>query len=380
MIEWSIIGSTEELRALRAPWEALHAGASAPYFLGFDFCLAAWDAVHRPAGASLAHAAAFESGRLAAVLPMVLKRRRLWTVATACSPLATDESDVLVRPGADRAMLADGLFRTLLAVARPDIVEVRFVRAGSSLDQAVQASAGSRIVKIEREGIPYARLHEEADWASYAGSLEADYRRKIERAARRLGKEGRIEFHVAEDLSASDAAWLFAQKRKWAERTSNLGPWVFSDAYRAFLQAVFDARIGFRAFTLIVGSRLAAMKIVALDGTAATGVIGAFDEAFKQGSPGLVLDEMVTRHVFERHRTPDGGRLDFNFGPGLERPKLHWSRGHVLPCATYRIAPSWWGLLGSRVQQRLRRGERVSPARGALSVGTSGLPGGREGT
>jgi hypothetical protein len=103
-------------------------------------------------------------------------------------------------------------------------------------------------------------------------------------------------------------------------------------------------------------------------------MIIAFDEKYKRFSPGNVLDESMMRYVFENYRSADGSHLDITFGPGMERFKLHWSRGYVHPARSYRIVTSGRAWAKTRLKQTIaqvltpdrRRAHRQNPTRWGL--------------
>jgi CelD/BcsL family acetyltransferase involved in cellulose biosynthesis len=145
--------------------------------------------------------------------------------------------------------------------------------------------------------------------------------------------------------------WLFVHKRKWSERTKKRGEWVFSRHYQEFLNTLFASDQKFLAFALRLDEKPIAVKLLAINTNSASLVIIAFDEDYKRFSPGNVLDESMMQYVFENYRSADGSHLDVTFGPGVENFKLHWSRGHMHPARSFRMATSRLAWAKTRLKQ-----------------------------
>jgi CelD/BcsL family acetyltransferase involved in cellulose biosynthesis len=92
---------------------------------------------------------------------------------------------------------------------------------------------------------------------------------------------------------------------------------------------------------------------MAINTNSASLILIAYDEKHKRFSPGNVLDESMMRYVFENYRSADGRHLDITFGPGMERFKLHWSRGYVHPARSYRIVTSRRAWAKTRLEQAI---------------------------
>lgn len=297
----------------------------------------------------------YEDNRLRAVLPMVLRRRLLWTVATHCGPHVAEGSDILIDQATNSGAVATTLLQKLLALGRPDLMELYFVKSGSPLDIAVANVPGLKILEAEDEQIPYCDLAAAVDWASHKKSLDKKYQGMIARERRRLHEQGNVTLGVMRGEPTSAIDWMLEQKRKWAERTNKRGPWIFSPHFQEFLNKLLVTDPRLLVFVLQLDGAPIAAKCVAVNAGSANGVIAAYDDNYKQFSPGTVLDEMIFEHLFENYRAANGRPLDFDFGPGGERPKLHWSRGNVLAAKNYRIAATNWGLARFRLGQALAR-------------------------
>jgi CelD/BcsL family acetyltransferase involved in cellulose biosynthesis len=347
-----ILRSDEEFLSIAEQWKALAAEARGAYFLTFASCWASWTAIHKPRGHKLRCAALFEDGRLIAVLPMVVHRRGLWRMAQTLGPQTAETTDVLIARDAPTTTASE-IFERFIAAARPDIIDLPFVADGSPLDQAVARTRKPKSV-FQLEALPYAVLHDEADWENYERSLSRSYQQQIQRKLRRLQEQGAVTFDILEQDADAGVDWLLEQKAKWGERVGKLGPWLFSPHYRAYLKALVASEDRVLTFALKLDGAYCAVKVVALGPTLCTLIIGAYDEDRGSYSPGSILDAFWIKHVFETFSGSDGQHLDIDFGVGAERYKLHWSRRHMIETRTYKVLPSYWGAVPYRLNAALR--------------------------
>jgi CelD/BcsL family acetyltransferase involved in cellulose biosynthesis len=142
-------------------------------------------------------------------------------------------------------------------------------------------------------------------------------------------------------------------KRKWSERTHKRGDWVFSRYYKEFLSALFSSDPRFLVFALKLDEIPIAVKLLAINTISASLIILTYDEKYMRFSPGNILDDGMMKYVFENYRRADGSHLDVSFGAGMEKFKLHWSRGHANPARSYRIATSRWGWARIQLKQAI---------------------------
>jgi CelD/BcsL family acetyltransferase involved in cellulose biosynthesis len=354
-MDYRVLKSVDELVSIRDPWERLWAEAGAEYFLGFSSVYESWNRIHRPQGAALRCAVAFDSHRLVGVWPMVVRRPRLWKIAGPCGPGSAEGCDMLIERSADCRAAASALLGKFLSLARPDYLELKFVKLGSALELAIQSLPSVRTVETWDNNIPFADLKAEGDWASYTRSLNKRYQADCARCSRRLNEQGRVTFEVVRGMPTPLIDWLFVHKQKWSERTNKRGEWVFSTYYQDFVNTLFASDPRFLVFALKLDEIPIAVKLMAINTSSASLVMIAYDENYKRFSPGNVLDESMMRYVFENYRSPDGRHLDVTFGPGMESFKLHWSRGYVHPARSYRIVTSGPAWAKTRLKQTLAR-------------------------
>ena len=372
---YRILTSADELMSIRSQWDRLWAEAGAEYFLSFPSVCESWNRIHRPQGAALRCAVVCDQNRLLGVLPMILRRPRLWKIAGTCGPGSAEGSDMLIERSTESHAIASALLTKFLLLARPDYVDFEFVQLGCALQIAIQSIPGVHIIETWDNNIPYADLKAERDWTSYTRSLSKSYQADCARCSRRLNEQGRVTFEVVRGIYTPLIDWLFEHKRKWSERTNKRGEWVFSRYYQEFVNTLFVADSRFLVFALRLDEIPIAVKLMAINTKSASLIIIAFDEKYKRFSPGNVLDESMMRYVFENYRSADGRHLDITFGPGMERFKLHWSRGYVHPARSYRIVTSGRAWVKTRLKQAIaqvltpdRRRARISPSSPPLST------------
>ena len=337
---YRILKSADELVSIRAQWDRLWAETGAEYFLSFPSVYECWNRIYRPQGAALRCAVICDNHRLLGVLPMVLRRPRLWKIAGTCGPGSAEGCDMLIEQSAESHAIACALLTQFCVLARPDFVDFQFVKLGCALEIAIQGIPSARILETWDTNIPYASLKAEKDWTSYSRSLSKSYQADCARCSRRLNEQGRVTFEVVRGMHTPLIDWLFVHKREWSERTDKRGEWVFSRYYQEFVNALFASDPRFLVFALRLDEIPIAVKLMAINTNSASLILIAYDEKYKRFSPGNILDESMMRHVFESYRSADGSHLDITFGPGMERFKLHWSRGYVHPARSYRIVTS----------------------------------------
>ena len=256
-----------------------------------------------------------------------------------------------------------------MRAAKPDVLNLPFVRGGNALDRAVRGLPNYRAV-THTDVMPYALLSGERDWPAFERALNRGTQAQTARKKRRLDEMGAVTIEVIEGEADAAVDWLLDEKAKWGRKVNKRGAWLFDPAYRAYLKgyaAAGASRSGtVLTFTLRLDGRLAAVKTVVVGPTLCTLLIAAYDEALSRFSPGNILDEVWLRHVFENHRDEAGRRLDVNFGNGIERYKLHWGRGFTYPSHTYKVAATRWGELPYRLKAMAAVVRRLRPARGGV--------------
>lgn len=350
-VAFEIIDSREGLLVLKREWDELWRRSEGSYFQTFSCCLHSWD-VMGGQRRRLRCLVGREAGVLVLVWPVVTQRRAFWSVARQLGPEAAEFTDVLVadEPGAAQRVAA--AWRTLHDDLGVDLIQLPFVKVGSSLDQAVQGRG--RVLAADPDIAPYAHLRGESDWESYSRTLSSSHRKKQRNLRRRLAEQGEVRFEVVkgdDSRCPSLINWMLVHKRQWSERVGKKGAWVFDDRYRDLLVRLVcdpDGVQQFMVFVLWLDDEPIAVKVAAMGRTHVDLVIAGYDATFGKYSPGTRLDEFWIPWILNRG-------LDCDFGAGGEHYKMYWSRNNVRATLNYSIAGTPWGVAGSMTQKSVQR-------------------------
>ena len=345
-----VVRDANDLSLIRPEWETLWQRSNATYYLNFASCLQSWQSIHAPLGRNLACIVVRENSRVQAILPMVIYRRGLWRIGRTLGPNAAEGCDILAEPRAATALGSAALNRFLHDM-RPDFIDLPFVKADSLLDRAIASLPRLRVLEASPDQSPLALLQNETDWASYRAGLSRNYQKQIRNQARRFAELGTVEFETVIGNADHAIDWLLREKRKWAEKVNKRGPWIFSPLYQQYLRSFAATFPDFLTFILKLDGAPVAVKLAAINPTSCSLLIAAYDERYYKYSPGSLLDQLWLEYVFTHYHTAQGRPLDVDFGAGREIYKLHWSRGHVVPTRSYKLATSPWGSLPWRMTE-----------------------------
>jgi len=352
-LRYRILRSIEELTSIKTQWDALWAETGAEYYLSFSGIQHSWNEIHRPQGAALCCAVAFDEHDLLGILPMILQRHKFAKTAASCGPGSAEGCGMLVKKSKESQAIATALMQNFLRSVRPDYLLLNFVRLGSDLEVALQSVSSRDVINTWDEIIPHADLKKETSWQSYKDCLSKNYQGNTARARRRLGEQGKLTTEVVRGPADTLIDWIFLHKKQWSERTNKRGEWIFSRHYQQYLKVLMSSDPKFILFVLTLDGTPVAASMVAIDTKSASWIITTYDEKYKHFSPGNILAESMVEYVFENCRGDDGERLDFIFGPGRETAKMQWSRGHADEARSYRFVTSKWGFARTRVLQAI---------------------------
>lgn len=270
--------SLDELEAVRAEWDALADHEQVP-FLGQSWFGPWWRAFGD--GRSLAVAAAFDGGSLAAVFPLARRGRRLEALANDHTPI--------FRPfgTADGVRhVVDAAIASAQAVVAPALVDAH----RSLLILLDRTRDARRIVLVQR----YQRqpvIEFEGSWAEYRHSLDRKFRKDIERRRRKLEAEvaptpmllerpADVDAELTRAFHAEASGWKGRRgsailHERGAERFYRELAHEMGDRFRLAALAHDGAHVAFD-YTLVDHGRLWILK-------------GGFDETYRRYAPGLVL-------------------------------------------------------------------------------------------
>jgi CelD/BcsL family acetyltransferase involved in cellulose biosynthesis len=261
---------------------------------------------------------------------------------------------MLLDPDLDARPWIDSALDVIRRQAGCDVMILPYVKTSTALREALALLSQNAIV--EHEAGVCVNLRHETDWQSYYNSLSPTLRKKNRAFRRKIEKVGEIKLAVvpAGDPRCPDLIdWMLAQKRIWSERMGKSGPWLSSPHYREFLVRLLSDPNAIPKpflFTLTAGDILLGVKLQSAGKSLCEALVAAFNADYEKISPGVVLDEFCVQWAFEQ-------KLDCDFGNGLERNKLFWSRHESVETATFTVPLSLWGrsYLAARNWARKRR-------------------------
>jgi CelD/BcsL family acetyltransferase involved in cellulose biosynthesis len=328
-------------------------------YQSFDACLHMWETVAQAAGRKLFCLVGWQRERAVAIWPLTTLRQYAWRCLRPLEASGAEYTDMLLDPGIDATKWVYAALDGIRRDSRCDVMILPYVKAGTVLRQALGAFSTRTLIDYEA-GVEVA-LQREPDWQTYYSSLSSTIRRKYRNIRRKLDKLGevRLEAVPAGDRRCPELIdWMLREKRTWAERSHKSGPWIHSPQYRDFLvRLLSDAEAVPKSyiFTLHAGETLLAVKIQSAGKSLCEALVAAFNADYEKQSPGLILDEYCVQWAFER-------RLNCDFGNGLERNKLFWSRRESIETATYTVALSWWGGAYLRAREWSRKRKQKQQA------------------
>lgn len=373
---WRAITDPAALWRLKPDWDALWSRADGDHVLTERACFHAWANDDDPSRRRLHAVTGWEGRRLVFLWPLVIRRRYgLWNNVTQLGPHAGELAAVLTEPGPDSAARTVAAWDFMRRTSRADIAWLDYVKLGSPLHQVLAAdpalAAGSH-----PDVAPYVRWTGAMHWDEYYASLSSYTRKMQNKKHKSLAKTGDVAFEAVSDPARKSvlAGWLLEQKRHWARKTGKHGPWLTAEAYDRFLRDLAGdaAATECTVFTLSANGEVIAALFTSVAPRHVDWIIAAFDPAWGQHSPGLLLNEYALRWAFERG-------LSVEFGRGNENNKKFWSRGACHDILSYRVAISRRGAIIEAMRRglahaRSRRLSLLDPGVIALPVASGGNP------
>jgi CelD/BcsL family acetyltransferase involved in cellulose biosynthesis len=306
------ISAEADLEALAPEWRVLFEDVpAATPFQSPDWLLPWWRSF-RPGEPAILTARI--GGKLAAIAPLYLERTGSGARLLPLGISLSDYSDILVAPGAERAVLpalAGGVARLSPDVWRLDLGDL----PGTATALSLPAPEGWRREDGPHEVCPVLDV---VDWCA---SVPALRRRKLRMAQHRARRAGEVVFS---SVSAAEAgrfldALVALHAARWETKG---GEGVLADArvvafHRAALPRLIagglaDCRI------LTIGGRLAGAYYGLRRGSHAYAYLSGFDPAFTREAPGtLLVGDAVERACV-------AGLHVFHFLRGREAYKYDW--------------------------------------------------------
>lgn len=348
---WRAVTDPAELWRLKPDWDALWRAADGAHVQTERACFHAWHNDKDPSPRRLCALTGWQDGRLVFLWPLVIRRRHgLWNLASQLGPQAAELTAVLTEPGPEREARTQGAWDFLRRTGQADIVWLDYITLGSPLHHVMTETADRRgQAGTNPDVAPYLRWDEGTGWAEYYASLSAYTRKMQNKKHRGLAKTGEVTFEAASDPQRRSAlaGWLLEQKRHWARKTGKDGPWLTAPEYDCFLRELAGdpGATDCVVYTLSVNGAVIAALLASVGTRHVDWIIAAFDPAWGQYSPGLLLNEYCLRWAMERG-------LAVEFGRGLENNKKFWSRGVCHDVLCYRVPVSRRGVLVEAARHR----------------------------
>lgn len=288
---------------LEPEWTALFDDAK-PHqvFQGFAF-LSAWASAYAGNRAGIAVVAVRERGRLAAVAPLMRRRRGGLDMLQFMGAPVAQFDDVLIgresSPDVPAALWAgiEGL--------GADLLQARRIRA----DSALQRFRAPDALVFERLQAPFADLPERVDddqpGPAYSSKERSNFRRRL----RRLTERGDVSFRTVEpgSVAAELAVGAIDMKTASLRRQGLYAGTVGSASFRAFFQHVAqDPASGLLVSTIDMDGTPIGIDLSFLCKGVGFGHVLATDGAFEKEG----LGQLLVHHVFAGMKQRGAGRFD----------------------------------------------------------------------
>ena len=330
-VEVRMIKSTRELDALAPPWRRLFAASETRSpFMTHAFVRHWWTSFGR--GQALRVMLVQDADGPCAIAPLVLARRALgplvyqsleligtgalWGVGTGLA----DRTDLLLAERSEESV--DAIVREIRQASDWDVLNLRGIPETSTTARTLDANAerGTDLVREWRWRSPYLPLPESFD--VYLAARGKNFRRALRRKQLRLEARGPLTIDL--DAAACNPAGALARaadvcRRSWKGRQGT--SLLLHPQIRGFLERltadpdsgafIAELRVGETVVAYEFGFRMEG-KVWSYD--------SAFDSAFSDGSPGVLLTAGIIADACTR------GLLEYDFMRGDEPYKLAWTR------------------------------------------------------
>ena len=229
--------------------------------------------------------------------PLVKRERSLLFLDS----LTPQYNDVLVEDSDDAPAYVDYFWKVLCGLRSVRRLESKWIR-----DDSPFAGHLAKARKESGGGIwraPFIDFGKFDNWEAYLQSLPGKLRQGHRRRLRNLQRCGAVEFRMANAEScSSDMAWIFAQKRQWADRMGKSDRWIRAPATEEFFAAA--AREGIESgrtwlTVLSVDGATIAATLAFLDGSTLYGSKDGYDPAWHTYSPGRMLKLLTFERAFQ---------------------------------------------------------------------------------
>jgi len=321
------ISSATALASLREAWSTLARDAeNCPGNMTFEYCALAASGVLAHGG-SVRIAMVSDDMDLLALWPVSISRSGLLRIATPLTCGTGEEyGGPLVRAGAGSVVLKAAI-ETIRQVDA-DVLKVPLVQNDSPLQRALRDAPQPWVLALTPapwRTLPgfSIRLRGFPRWDDLLLTLPGSLRSSLRYRHKKLETRGRPEFGWCRSVSdaASVIAWLFDNKRRWAQSHGLKISYLNDNRTRDFFIELADqtdlSSIPLVAFVKLNGIPVAA-SINLVGARTVEGFVTTYDEAFATCSVGVLLTEFLVRWSHANGR-------DFDFRPLYSECKASWA-------------------------------------------------------
>lgn len=330
--EIRLITSLDAFRALRTEWDRLaDAARQSSFCLAYPYCELATE-LALAKGADVIVALVYERSELRALWPIAVYRRGLLRVA---KPLGCGSDEEYGAPLV-HALAASAVFTEVIRAAseiRADILEIRFVRSDSALQEALVPFRQSWLLPVVPERLHLLpgysiSLRDFDRWEDYSATLSKSLRGELRSHLRKLNAKGDAEFGWCRTVDDVEVVltWLFTSKRDWAISRGINTKYLFDEQVREFFVAL-ARRIDLSTIPLVTYLKLEGKPVAASVNLVSAGCFEGFiltyDEALSECSPGSLLQEYCMKWSHANGR-------DFDLRPLYSAYKARWANHQTL--------------------------------------------------
>jgi CelD/BcsL family acetyltransferase involved in cellulose biosynthesis len=322
------IENTEQFAALREDWNALlDASRSNCIFLTHEWLFTWWR--HLAVGRELSIFIAKDGGKLAGVLPLVIRQPQYSRMIPksleflGSGLIGSDYLDAIASPTAENEVVrsfTEHLTRLGL------VLQLTAVRSGSSIVNGLGVQLrgiGWSITDEEINRCPYIDLRGQT-WESFLTTLGSSQRYNFNRRLRNLQKNFDLQLDTARTVDAAHAALetiVDLHRKRW---TAGEASEAFQDNPTIAFHREFVELAAARGWLRIVVMRIDGAPVAALYGLRYGETFyfyqSGFDPAWSRHSVGLVIMGLAIKGAIEE------GASEYDFLHGSEEYKFHWTR------------------------------------------------------
>ncbi|MDD4616427.1 MAG: GNAT family N-acetyltransferase [Alphaproteobacteria bacterium] len=314
--------SFTEAQKLAPEWQALYERAGSPLFRDFNSFENWWRTLGQEEAFQIYIAIAkTPSGELRAVLPLVIRKRGIFSIIEQAGQEVFDNGDVLATNKEDAAAL-------IHYIAGEDSHDIAFIRDIRENDLSTQALASS--MQLHKQHKNHFLILDFASGSEWYAAQSRKFRSDVHRKSKKLGDLGELQYGVwrrGQEPPEAVVDSLYEQKKAWALSRGLSEIFILRERMKNFLRGlVLDSAqkdILYLAW-LKCGDKIIACHLGFVKNNALSLYMTSYDEAFSRFSPGLLLIAETIKEAI------DEGLGELDYMRGEEEYKLRFCSGHRL--------------------------------------------------